>query len=93
MMPECDAEITSTAVDIQKGEKNGKPWEIRKQSVYVKLPWDKYPMMFTMSLPRGVPMYAVGRYKCTPLGQMNRFGDVLEIRIVQLTPVPVAKAA
>jgi hypothetical protein len=93
MMPECEAEITSTTVDAQKGEKNGKPWEIRKQSVYVKLPWDKYPQMFSMNLPRGVQQYAVGRYKTTPQGQMNRFGDVLEIRIAQLTPVPAVKAA
>lgn len=93
MLPSCDCEVSTADVIRQPWEKNGKSGVILKQAVYVKLPWEKYPVQFIVMLSKDAKPYPMGRYTTVPQSQMNQYGDVLEIAVRQLTPVIPAKPA
>ena len=54
-------EISSTQIEEIQGEKNGRPYHIRKQSGYAHM-GGKYPEAISFSLPKDAQPYPPGMY-------------------------------
>lgn len=82
----------ASSVELRKGEKNGRPWEIRSQPVWVFVDGAKYPIEINLNLPDGVANYSVGKYEmnldcAVTQGNFNRLN--IDERKIKLLPVKV----
>jgi hypothetical protein len=80
----------AASVEIRKGEKNGRAWEMRSQPIWVFQDGAKYPIEINFNLPDGVTHYPAGDYELNVelaivQGNFNRIH--LDDRRLVLTPV------
>lgn len=67
----------SDTVEEHSGEKDGKPWKIRKQIGYLQLPSAKYPVKFSYQLRRDGAALKAGVYTLLPESiVVDRYGSL-----------------
>ena len=86
-------EVVTQAGLITKGPRQGQPYSIRKQTVWVFLNGSPYPVRAVINLDDNAQPYAVGNYE---LGEqsfyVDKFGS-LALGRLQLTPLITGSTA
>ncbi|KXU35586.1 hypothetical protein AXE65_06250 [Ventosimonas gracilis] len=88
-------EIESTEVAVKEGtsQKTGKPYCIREQRAYLKLPHFKYPQEIKLPVPDELPSYAAGMYTLdTESFWVNEFKE-LKLGRVRLKPATTSTSS
>lgn len=76
-------------IDERSGNKNGRDWSIRTQSIWMYQPGAKFPIQINFMLPEGVNSYPSGAYTLNldlAVDQGNFKSLILDTRRLQLVP-------
>jgi hypothetical protein len=74
--------------------KTGKPYEIKKQTGWLHVPNQPYPLKFEFEIAKDAHPYLEGRYTFTPQSfEISREGKLQFARVVTLQPVEPLPAA
>lgn len=84
-------EVSDEPINVRRGEKDGRPWEVREQTAYFYT-GGRYPEKFTLRLDKNQPPYTPGEYFVDPASvRISQYGEPQFGRALALVPVASVK--